>query len=155
MVTKFSGKFAIIMLKKHRKFCRCGLTHLDATPTFNYHPNTYGSPCKSWTGTQLFGHKWWTRWSIRWNLNKPFWQVQNPRHNSFVYLSCRSLNKHILLLPHDPLQSQPQAGLKIVQTIYCACCGQCSTYRRQPFPILHQMHNMHIFSNMCQQNQYR
>ena len=34
MVTKFSEKFAIIMLKKHRKFCRCGLTHLDATPTF-------------------------------------------------------------------------------------------------------------------------
>ena len=34
MVTKFSEKFAISMLKKHRKFCRCGLTHLDATPTF-------------------------------------------------------------------------------------------------------------------------
>ena len=34
MVTKFSEKFAIIMLKKHRKFCRCGLTHLDATPIF-------------------------------------------------------------------------------------------------------------------------
>ena len=32
MVTKFSEKFAIIMLKKHRKFCRRGLTHLDATP---------------------------------------------------------------------------------------------------------------------------
>ena len=32
MVTKFSEKFAIIMLKKHRKFCGCGLTHLDATP---------------------------------------------------------------------------------------------------------------------------
>jgi hypothetical protein len=32
MATKFSEKFAISMLKKHRKFCRCGLTHLDATP---------------------------------------------------------------------------------------------------------------------------
>jgi len=30
MVTKFSEKFAIIMLKKHRKICRRGLTHLDA-----------------------------------------------------------------------------------------------------------------------------
>ena len=34
MATKFSEKFAIIMLKKHRKFCRRGLTHLDATPIF-------------------------------------------------------------------------------------------------------------------------
>ena len=34
MVTKLSEKFAIIMLKKHRKFCRGGLTHLDATPIF-------------------------------------------------------------------------------------------------------------------------
>ena len=34
MVTKFSEKFAIIMIKKHRKFCRLGLTNLDATPTF-------------------------------------------------------------------------------------------------------------------------
>ena len=34
MVTKLSEKFAIIMLKKHRKFCRRGLTHLDATPIF-------------------------------------------------------------------------------------------------------------------------
>ena len=32
MVTKLSEKFAIIMLKKHRKICRRGLTHLDATP---------------------------------------------------------------------------------------------------------------------------
>ena len=32
MATKFSEKFAISMLKKYRKFCRCGLTHLDATP---------------------------------------------------------------------------------------------------------------------------
>jgi hypothetical protein len=45
MVTKFSGKFPIIMLKKHRKFCRCGLTHLDATPTFKNRPNTYAPPC--------------------------------------------------------------------------------------------------------------
>ena len=34
MATKFSEKFAIIMLKKDRKFCRCGLTYLDATPIF-------------------------------------------------------------------------------------------------------------------------
>ena len=34
MVTKFSQELAIIMLKKHRKFCRLGLTHLDATPIF-------------------------------------------------------------------------------------------------------------------------
>ena len=41
----FLEKFAIIMLKKHRKFCRCGLTHLDATPTFKNRPNTYAPPC--------------------------------------------------------------------------------------------------------------
>ena len=34
MVTKFSEKFAIIMLKKLKKNCRRGLTNLDATPTF-------------------------------------------------------------------------------------------------------------------------
>ena len=34
MPTKFSEIFAISMFKKHRKFCRCGLTHLDATTTF-------------------------------------------------------------------------------------------------------------------------
>ena len=34
MAPKFSEKFAIIMLKKHRKFCKLGLTHLDATPIF-------------------------------------------------------------------------------------------------------------------------
>ena len=34
MVTKFLEKFAISMLKKHRKFCRRGLTHFDATPIF-------------------------------------------------------------------------------------------------------------------------
>ena len=45
MVTKFLEKLAIIMLKKHRKFCRCGLTHLDATPTFKNCPNTYAPPC--------------------------------------------------------------------------------------------------------------
>ena len=33
MATKFSEIFAISMLKKHRKFCRRGLTHLNATPT--------------------------------------------------------------------------------------------------------------------------
>ena len=43
MVTKFSEKFAIIMLKKHKKFCRRGLTNLD----FKNHPNTYGTPCIS------------------------------------------------------------------------------------------------------------
>ena len=32
MATKFSEKFATSMLKKHRKFCRRGLTHLDTTP---------------------------------------------------------------------------------------------------------------------------
>ena len=45
MATKFSEKFAIVMLKKHRKFCRCGFTHLDATPTFKNRPNTYDAPC--------------------------------------------------------------------------------------------------------------
>ena len=45
MATKFSEIFAISMLKKHRKFCRRGLTHLDATPTFKNGPNTYGPPC--------------------------------------------------------------------------------------------------------------
>ena len=34
MATKFSEKFAIDMLKKHRRFCRRGFTHLDATPIF-------------------------------------------------------------------------------------------------------------------------
>ena len=34
MATKFSNFFAISMLKKHGKFCRRGLTNLDATPTF-------------------------------------------------------------------------------------------------------------------------
>ena len=45
MATKFSEIFAISMLKKHRKFCRRGLTHLNATPTFKNRPNTYGPPC--------------------------------------------------------------------------------------------------------------
>ena len=45
MITKFSEKFAIIMLKKHRKFCRRDLTHLDATPTFKNRSKTYESPC--------------------------------------------------------------------------------------------------------------
>ena len=47
MATKFSEIFAISMLKKHRKFCRRGLTHLDATPTFKNRPNTYETPCNS------------------------------------------------------------------------------------------------------------
>ena len=47
MTTKFSEKFATIMLKKHRKFCRFGLTHLDATPNFKNRSNTYDAPCKS------------------------------------------------------------------------------------------------------------
>jgi hypothetical protein len=37
MATKFSEKFAILMLKKYRKFCRHGLTHLDATPIIQIH----------------------------------------------------------------------------------------------------------------------
>ena len=44
MVTKFSEKFAIIMLKKHRTFCRRGLTHLDATPTFKNRSESYETP---------------------------------------------------------------------------------------------------------------
>ena len=34
MATKFSENFALNTLKKHRNFCRRGLTHLDATPIF-------------------------------------------------------------------------------------------------------------------------
>ena len=37
MTTKFSEKFVISMLKKHRNFCRRGLTHLDATPIVQIH----------------------------------------------------------------------------------------------------------------------
>ena len=37
MPTKFTEKFAISILKKHRKFYRCGLTHLDATPIVQIH----------------------------------------------------------------------------------------------------------------------
>ena len=37
MVTIFSEKFAIIILKKLIKFCRRGLTHLDATPIVQIH----------------------------------------------------------------------------------------------------------------------
>ena len=37
MVTKFSEKFAIIMLKKYRKICRGGLTHLDTAPIIQIH----------------------------------------------------------------------------------------------------------------------
>ncbi len=45
MVTKFSEKFAIGMLKRHRKFCRGGLTHLDAIPILKNRSETYGPPC--------------------------------------------------------------------------------------------------------------
>ena len=41
MATKFSEKFAVSMLKKHRKFCRRGLTHLDATPIVNTYETLY------------------------------------------------------------------------------------------------------------------
>ena len=44
MATKFQ-KIAISMLKNHRKMCRRGLAHLDATPTFKNRSKTYGSPC--------------------------------------------------------------------------------------------------------------
>ena len=37
MATKFSEKFAIIMLKKYRKICRGGLTHLDTAPIIQIH----------------------------------------------------------------------------------------------------------------------
>ena len=37
MATKFSNNFAISMLKKNRKICRRGLTHLNTTPTFKNH----------------------------------------------------------------------------------------------------------------------
>ena len=37
MVTKVSEKFAKIVLKKYRKFCRRGFTHLDATPIVQIH----------------------------------------------------------------------------------------------------------------------
>ena len=47
MATKFPEKFAIYMLKKHRKFCRHGLTPSDAKPTFKNRPNTYASHCMS------------------------------------------------------------------------------------------------------------
>jgi hypothetical protein len=40
MVTKFSETFAIIMLKKHRKFYGLCLTHLDAKPIFKKRSDT-------------------------------------------------------------------------------------------------------------------
>ena len=46
MATKFSEIFAKSMLKKHRKFCRRGLTHMGATPTFKNRSDTYETPCK-------------------------------------------------------------------------------------------------------------
>ena len=45
IATKFSEKFAISMFQKYRKFCKRGLTHLDATSIFKNRPNTYGTPC--------------------------------------------------------------------------------------------------------------
>ena len=43
MATKFSPNFAISVLKKHRKFCRRGLTHLNATPTFKNHSDLWAT----------------------------------------------------------------------------------------------------------------
>ena len=73
MVTKFSGKFDIIMLKKHRKFCRCGLTHLDATPTFKNCPNIYAPPCRCYI-FKIFHkvHVFWERHKILQNLHSRF-----------------------------------------------------------------------------------
>ena len=46
MATNFPEKFATSVLKNHRKFCRRGLTHLDATLTFKNHSDTsYEMPC--------------------------------------------------------------------------------------------------------------
>ena len=47
MANKFSRIFAT-KLTKHRKICRRGLTHVDATPTFKNCPNTYETPCSSY-----------------------------------------------------------------------------------------------------------
>ena len=46
MVTKISENFARSMVKKHILFCRGGLTHLNATPTFKNRSETYGSACR-------------------------------------------------------------------------------------------------------------
>ena len=45
MATKFSENFAINMLKKHKRFCRRGMTRLDATPTFKTRSESYETPC--------------------------------------------------------------------------------------------------------------
>ena len=45
MVTKFSEKSPISMLKKHRKFRRRGLIHLDATHIFKKSSDTYETAC--------------------------------------------------------------------------------------------------------------
>ena len=45
MANKFSENFAIRMLEKHKKICRRGRTHLDATPTFKSCSVTYETPC--------------------------------------------------------------------------------------------------------------
>ena len=55
MATKFSEKFAISMFKKQRKFSRRGLTHLDATPTFENRSETFETPCMY----QLFYVPYW------------------------------------------------------------------------------------------------
>ena len=36
----------VSMLKKHGKFCRHGMTHLNATPTLKNRLETYETPCK-------------------------------------------------------------------------------------------------------------
>jgi hypothetical protein len=46
LATKFSEKFALSMFKKHRKFCRRDLAHLDPTPIFKNHSDNYETPCK-------------------------------------------------------------------------------------------------------------
>ena len=54
LATKFSEKFGLSMFKKHRKFCRRGLAHLDPTPIFKNHSDDYETPCKCFykTGTR-------------------------------------------------------------------------------------------------------
>jgi hypothetical protein len=47
IITALATKFSEKCRKKHKNFCRRGLTHLDATPTFKNCPNTYETPCRS------------------------------------------------------------------------------------------------------------
>ena len=56
IATKFSEMFATSMLKKHRKFCSRGLTHLNATPILKNRPNTYETPCTKCTQKSLNLH---------------------------------------------------------------------------------------------------